>query len=81
MSSIPVAAWIALAGVLFVVALAALYALGCRLEREVQEHTLRVKSARLREDYSRWIEALRRGEGDTVERPPSVAAAQDRHAA
>jgi len=81
MSSIPAAAWIALAGVLFVVALASLYALGCRLEREVQEHTLRVKSQRLREDYSRWIEALRRGEGDSVERPPSVAAAQDRHAA
>lgn len=68
-------AFIAIGGA---VALAALFALGSRLEREMEEHTLHVQAARLRRDYSRWVAALRRGEGDTVERPTGARIVTDR---
>ncbi|MBL0920796.1 MAG: hypothetical protein IBJ10_01570 [Phycisphaerales bacterium] len=73
MASIPTGAWVALALIFGAVALAALHALGCRLQRDTQEHMLQVRTHRLRQDYNRWIEALRRGEGDQVERPAGVA--------
>lgn len=73
----PLPALLAFAAITFAVALALLFALGSRLEREMELHTLHAKAARLRLDYSRWVAALRRGEGDLVERPGSSKSSMD----
>ncbi len=69
MPPLPLTAWVLIAALAASAIIASLYVLARRLEREIEEHDLRVRTDRLRGEYARWMAAVRRGEGDTVQRP------------
>lgn len=81
MPNLSLGAWALVVGVAAMAIISSLFALARRMEREKSVHDLAVESHRLRREYMRWIEALRRGDGDKVARPSMKAAAAARKAA
>ena len=69
MPPIPLAAGVLIAALAASAIIASLHVLAKRRAREIAEDDLRVRTDRRRGEYARWMAAVRRGEGDTVQRP------------